>query len=304
MVCKLLSIGHILIDTRVRVSDFGCEERENKILDLNYGVGGSAANVAIGFTRLGGRCTLVGKIGMDSFGRMAVDELMKENIGLDHVKVDMIEKTGFSIVLINSRGEISLFGSKGAAENLEPADIISIKPGGCEYAHIASLRMDTSIAAAELAKRDGLFVTFDPGRELSTRGIQFLIPIFPHLDLLLLNSKEALALTGIEDPEQSAAALRKAGAKNVIVKLGGRGVYFLTDKDEGIAPAYKVEAIDTTGAGDAFATGLLISLGEGFDFKEAIRYASAVAAIKVTRLGSHSIPAKKEVEEFLSSVKV
>lgn len=303
MACRIFSVGHVLIDMRVRVDEFSGSDLLSPIREISYGVGGSAANVAIGITRLGGSCTLVGKIGIDNFGRMVVDELMKENVSLDHVKADLVEKTGLTIVIINKKGDIAMYGDKGASDSLKPEDIAGIKPMGCEYVHIASLRMDTSIAAANLSKKSGLFVAFDPGRELATKGIEHIMPIFNYLDLLLMNSKEAKALTGYDEPEKACGLLRKAGVKSVIVKLGERGAYYANQEGEGTVKAFNVKAIDTTGAGDAFVTGLLHSLGGGNNFKEAVRYASAVAAIKVTRLGSHIIPNGNEVEEFLSLTK-
>lgn len=302
MACKIFSVGHILVDMRVRVNEFVGSDQFSEIRELTYGVGGSAANVAIGATRLGGSCTLLGKIGIDEFGRMAIDELMKEKISLDYVRTDLLEKTGFTIVMINRNGNVTMYGSKGASERLTPDEISTIRLNSCEYVHIASIRMDTSIAAADLSKKNGLFVAFDPGRELINQGIQQILPIFPYIDLLILNQKEAFALTGYDNPETAAVTLRKAGARIVIVKLGERGVYFLSDDAQGNVPPYTVEAVDTTGAGDAFITGLLISLGEKYTLRESILYANAVAAIKVTRLGSHTIPNKKEVEDFLSSV--
>lgn len=294
-------MGHILTDMRVRVNDFTGPDLFSQINELSYGAGGSAANVAIGVTKLGGTCTLVGKIGLDDFGRMIVDELVKERVSLDNIKTDLLLKTGLTIVIINSTGEIIMYGDKGASEALQPEDVAYIRPKGCEYVHIASLRMDTSLAAADLSKRNGLFVTFDPGRELATKGIEHIRPIFNHLDLLMLNIKEARLLTACDEPNRAGATLNRAGVKNVIVKLGGGGIYFSGELGEGTLPAFKVKALDTTGAGDAFATGLLLSMGRGSDLKEALRYASAVAALKVTRLGSHAIPTVKEVEELLAS---
>ncbi len=299
MACGIFCVGHILVDMRVRVAEFSRSDQETAIQEVSYGVGGSAANVAIGVTRLGGSSMLLGKIGMDTFGRMAVDELIRERIGLGHVRVDLQESTGFTIIIINKAGEVLMFGSKGASDSLQPHEVTEIKPRGCEYLHIASLRTDTALAAAKFAKENGLFVTYDPGRELARKGMQVVLPFLPCLDLLLLNGKEAEGLTGISDPGEAAAALRKAGVRNVAVKLGSKGVHVLFDGLEKTVPAFRVEAIDTTGAGDAFATGLLTALGEGRGIEESVRFANAVAALKVTRLGSHAIPMRDEVEDFL-----
>jgi len=300
LACHLFSVGHILTDMRVRVDEKVGTDGFSQISELSYGVGGSAANVAIGMTRLGGSCTLVGKVGLDTSGRMVVDELLREKVPVGHVKADLVKRTGLTIIILRRSGEISMYGDKGAAEELRPEDVLGIKPEGCDSLHIASLRLDTSIAAAEMSRRMGLYVTFDPGRELASRGIEQIRPIFPQLDLLLLNLREATALTAVDGPEGAAAALQRAGASNVIVKMGGRGAFFKGVEGEFFIPALEVKAVDSTGAGDAFATGLLFALGSGDGYREALEFASAVAAMKVMRLGSHEIPSLGEVKEFMS----
>ncbi len=88
-----------------------------------------------------------------------------------------------------------------------------------------------------------------------------------------------------------------------MIKLGGEGVYYKMDGREDKVPSFTVKTIDTTGAGDAFVSGLLTMMGEGAEIADAIRFGNAVAAMKVTKLGSHEIPLRKDVEEFLSKWK-
>ena len=296
--CHLFSVGHILSDMRVRVNEQTGIDSFSQISDLSYGVGGSAANVAIGMTRLGGLCTLVGKVGLDTTGRMVVDDLLREKVPVGHVEADLVKRTGLTIIIIRKGGEISMYGDKGAAEELRPEDVLGIQPKGCDSLHVASLRMDTSLAAAEICGKAGLFVSFDPGREMAAMGIENVRPIFPHLSLLLLNLREAAALTSVDTPEGAASALRRAGVPNVIVKMGRRGAFFSGVVGEFHVPAREVKAVDSTGAGDAFATGLLFSLGKGEGYREALDFASAVAALKVVKLGSHEMPTLAEAEEF------
>ncbi|MEM2001648.1 MAG: carbohydrate kinase family protein [Candidatus Methanomethylicaceae archaeon] len=297
---KILSVGHILIDIKLRVRDFSDKDGLSQIRAVKYGVGGSAANVAIGVKRLGGEEGLLGKVGLDAFGRMAIDELMKEGVSLEYVKIDPRCDTGFTIVIINKDGDLAMYGTKGASEELSPEEVSTVSYEGYKFVHIASLRIDSSLAAAKIAKGAGATVTFDPGRELINKGLRNLSPILQYADILLLNMREAGLLTGCDTPEQAAESLAKSGAKGAIIKLGGEGVYYKIYGEEGRVPAFKVKAIDTTGAGDAFASGFLIKMGEGAGPEEAIRFGNAVAAMKVTKLGSHEIPERKEVEEFLS----
>lgn len=300
MVAKILSVGHILVDIKVRVKDFSGKDELSSIKEVRYGVGGSAANVAIGAKRLGSEEGLLGKVGMDAFGRMALDELMKEKVSLEWVKIDPRGETGFTIVIINSKGDLQMYGIKGASEALTPQEVAAVNFNNYGYVHIASLRVDSSLAVAKLAKKSDALVTFDPGRELIKKGLRPLSAIIPYTDILLMNMKEARALTGCDDAERAASALSKSGAKGIIIKLGSEGVYYKLEGGEGRVPAFMVKAIDTTGAGDAFVSGLLTSMGEGVDLTDSIQFANAVAAIKVTKLGSHEIPTRKEVEEFLA----
>ncbi len=296
----ILAAGHILADIRVRVDEISSSDQFNEVRELSYGVGGSAANVSIGVRRLGGCCMLLGKIGMDEFGRMAVDEILREKVPLDEVRVDLVKRTGYTIIIINRHGEVFMFGRKEAAEALAPEDVANISLQEYQAVHIASLRVDTAAKIASSARGAGIFVTFDPGRLLINKGIGHIKPVLEHVDLLSLNGKEARTLTGHEDPELAASSLIKQGARSVVVKLGERGVYFSDGKSGKLVPAFKVEAIDTTGAGDAFASGMIMALGDGEGLAEAIRFANAVAALKVTRLGSHETPTKREVEDFLA----
>lgn len=296
-----MAAGHILADMRVRVDEISGSDQFNEVRELSYGVGGSAANVSIGIRRLGGCCMLLGKIGMDEFGRMVVDELLREKVPLDEVKVDLVNRTGYTIIIINRRGEVFMFGSKEAAETLEPDDVRTLSLDGYDAVHIASLRVDTATRIASGARERGILVTFDPGRLLINRGIGHLRTLIGLTDFLLLNGKEAKALTGEESPEAAAASLMKSGAKGVVIKLGAKGVYYADSSGGRTVPAFRVNAVDTTGAGDAFAAGMLMALGEGEGLPEAIRFANAVAALKVTKLGSHETPTRKEVEEFLAN---
>ncbi|MCX8182714.1 MAG: carbohydrate kinase family protein [Candidatus Methanomethyliaceae archaeon] len=300
---RVLAVGHILVDIKVRVKEFSDKDELSPIKEVCYGVGGSAANVAIGVKRLGGEEGLLGKVGMDSFGRIAIDELMKERVSLEWIKIEPRCETGFTIVIINKDGDLEMYGTKGASEALTPEEVSAVKMDGYDFVHIASLRADSSLAAAKLAKEAGATVTFDPGRELINKGMRHLSPMLKHADILLLNMREAGVLTGCQAPENAADSLLKAGAKGVIIKLGGEGVYYKIEGKEGRVPAFKVKAIDTTGAGDAFASGFLIRMGEGEGPDESIRFGNAVAAMKVTKLGSHEIPVRNEVEEFISSYK-
>mgnify|MGYP001626138419 CR=1 FL=1 len=295
----VVAVGHILVDIRFIVNRFAGPDEEAAIISQTRGTGGSAANVAIGVSRLGGRSAIIAKIGLDSFGRIAIEELMKENVDVSGVRVSF-KDTGFSIVIIDNEGKIAMYGFKGAAEELEPEEVDVNIIRKARAVHIASLRIDTSVHAASIAKKHGSIVSWDPGRRLSEKGLDYFKELLKHVDIVLVNRKEAKNLTSLEDYKEAARQLSKYGPRVVIVKRGSEGVYALMNETEYDIPAFKVEkTVDTTGAGDAFASGLLLGLIKGYDPRKALLYGNAVAALKIQRLGSHNVPSHEEVVKYI-----
>jgi len=298
-VLDVVTVGHVLMDIRFTVDRFAGPDEEAAIKSQTRNVGGCAANVAIGVRKLGGTSGTIAKIGLDSFGRMALEELMRYHVDVSGIRVGL-GPTGFSIVIIDSDGRIAIYGYKGVAEQLEPHEVDEALISRAKFIHIASLRPDTSIRAAELAHKHGAKVSWDPGRRLSLRGMEELKPLIERVDMILLNEEECQNLTGEKDYKQGARALKNLGPSLIAVKRGPKGVYVLCDEFEAELPALPVErVVDTTGAGDAFAAGLLMGLSRGYSIKRAILYALAVSALKVARLGSHAVPSHEEAIKFL-----
>lgn len=296
----IVTVGHILMDLRFCVDKFATPDRESIIKKQSRGVGGSAANVAIGVRRLGGRSGVIGKIGFDEFGKAVLEDLAREGVDVSNVRIEALEgRTGFTIVIINSSGQIIMYGFKGVADMLEPEEINPKVIKKAKFVYIASLHLDTAIHVAKIAKEKGVKVFWDPGRVQAALGIEKLKPIITLSDIILPNEKEAKEMTAAKNYHKAAETLLNVGAKTVIIKLGGKGAYVATQSEDFIVPAYLPgQVIDTTGAGDAFAAGLLMGL-EKYKLEEAVKYAAVVAGIKVTRLGSHAIPKVEEVEKAL-----
>ncbi|MEB3851784.1 MAG: PfkB family carbohydrate kinase [Desulfurococcales archaeon] len=293
----VVAVGHALVDIRARVTRLAGPDEEGEILEETRGAGGSAANVAIDVSLLGGRAGVVAKIGFDGFGRIVYEELWRARVDLSGLRISPGHPTGFSFVAIAPGGEIAIYSSKGAAEALEPGEVPGELLARAGAVHIASLRLDTSMAAARAARRGGALVSWDPGRGLAARGLDAAAPLLGLVDVVLVNRLEARALTGSGDPLEAARRIASLGPGLVVVKLGPQGA-LAYDAREGRAlrvPAFRPpRVVDETGAGDAFAAALLLGLARGWGLEASLRLASAVAALKVSRLGSHSVPSLGE----------
>ncbi|MEM3926669.1 MAG: carbohydrate kinase family protein [Desulfurococcaceae archaeon] len=298
----LVAVGHALVDIRIVVDKFPGPDEEAKVINQVWGAGGSAVNVAIDASRLGLKTAVIAKIGFDSFGRIIVDELLREGVDITGLRVSSKGQTGFTVVVIDRNGDIIMYGYKGVAEELGSSDIVDDMIANARYVHIASLRVDTSLRVVETARENNVTVTWDPGRVLSARGIRELESLIKQVNIITLNSKEAALLTGLKPEEyrEAAKTIKSLGPELVVVKLGPKGVYALGNNIDEEIPAIRVgKTVDTTGAGDAFVAGLISGLIRGYTLRKAILYANAVAALKITRLGSHEAPRHNEVVEYI-----
>ncbi|OYT46853.1 MAG: phosphofructokinase [Desulfurococcales archaeon ex4484_42] len=244
---------------------------------------------------------MIAKVGFDPFGRIAVEELMKEGVDLSGLRVGF-GATGFSIVIIDKQGRIIIYGFKGSSEELTPQEVDLNIIKNSRHVHIASLRLDTSVRVAKIANELGKTVSWDPGRVLSMTGLERLKEIIRYTDIVLANEEEVRAMTGENDYRVAAKILRSLGPRLVIVKRGPNGVYVYSHEGcFSVASLKPPKIIDTTGAGNAFAAGLITAFFRGYNVKEVVKYAIAAATLKISRLGSHEIPTHSEVINFLQT---
>jgi ribokinase len=299
----LVTIGHVLMDIRIFVGEFPKADEEAKTDRLSLGGGGSAANVAVGASRLGVKSGFIGSIGFDTFGRVLLEELEHEGVDVAHVKVDTSTSSGLTVIAINNKGQVIMFGYTGASDKLFPSDLNKEYISSSEHVHITGLSFDTALAAAKIAKKANVTVSFDPGRLMSKMGLKRLLPLLHYVDQILLNQEEARELTGVIELEKAAKAIIKSGPKMVIIKRGPDGVFAMNHSKSFSVPAYPVKVVDTTGAGDAFSAGFITAQLEGKNFEDSVEFANATANLKITRVGARALPSRKAVERFLKEHK-
>lgn len=267
--------------------------------------GGKGANQAVAAARAGGAVTLVARIGQDAFGDAALSGFERDGVDIRHVRRDRAAPSGVALILVGRRGENSIAVASGANACLSRADVVRAKRS-IASADALLLQLETPLAAVEAAARlaadSGVPVILNPApapaRPLPRRVLRL-------IDVLTPNETEAELLSGVRVTSppsalRAASRLREQGARTVIVTLGARGAVVLGSGVRAHVPAFRVRAVDTVAAGDVLNGALAVALADGRPLLEALRFATAAAAISVTRVGAQpSAPRRSEVERFL-----
>lgn len=280
--------GSINIDHVYRLTHFP-EGGETLTADAYaVGLGGKGANQAIAAAKAGAGVHFIGAVGED--GTWARKALADHGIGVDGVRISA-EATGHAIIFVEPSGENCIVIHGGANRTFSPDDIEtalgSARPGDWWLAQNETNLVARSMA---MARRRGLRTAY----AAAPFDAEAAAEVLPHLDALFVNEGEDQALRA-HLPDASPPPLK-------IITLGARGAIIAKQGEpEIVVPAYKVEPVDTTGAGDAFTGAFLASLDAGLALESAGRIASAAAALSVMRAGAaDASPSRAEIEAFLS----
>ena len=270
------------------------------------GAGGKGANQAYAAARLGGRVAMVGHVGSDDFGRRMRANL--EQAGCDVSGVEAIPDcaSGIALIFVADSGQNSIVIVPGANSRLSPSDV---DQAGDHFADAACVLLQlenplpTVVEAARMGRHAGARVILDPAPAQPLPD-----ELFRLADILTPNETEAAILAGltpghVDVPHAMAIAhsLRERGAAAVIVKLGDQGCVLAEAGGARHFPVARVNAVDTTAAGDVFNATLAVGLSEGMDLRAACQFSNRAAAVSVTRLGTQvAAPTREEVDAFKS----
>ncbi len=256
--------------------------------------GGCASNVAVGLSALGIKTALVCKTGRDVAAEILHRTWTKFGLNLDYIKVDENVHTAVSIGLVDHDAQPRFVHTPGANGHLTIDDFPTelFEQDGIKILHIAGFFVLPGFLDARLgnflkrARQNGWFVTLDVVNSKRYWKPEYLFSCLSEIDILLCNRIEATKLTGCQDITESAEKLRGAGAKSVIIKAGSEGCYLHSDQMTTMVAGNKVEVVDTTGAGDAFAAGLIAALVKGKELHEACMEGNECGAKVVQELGT------------------
>jgi ribokinase len=264
--------------------------------------GGKGANQAVVAARLGADVTFVARLGRDMFGDKASIGFRAEGIHTDYIVRDDEELSGVALIVVDHQAENIITVAPGSNGRLSPADVFAAE-AAIQQADGVLLQLEIPLeavrAAIELAQRHHVKVLLNPA---PARTLP--IDLLHLIDVLTPNESEAANLAGCSTYSAAEVLLRlqASGPSHVVVTLGSHGCDVMVDGRVQHIPSFPVEAVDTTGAGDCFNGALAVALARGLKLIEAIQYASAAAALAVTRFGAQaSMPTDEEVQRFLQS---
>lgn len=270
--------------------------------------GGKGANQAFAAARLGGRVAMVGQIGNDAAGDAQLQSLRAVDVNVEHVARIEQESTGTAVIAVEEGGENRIIVVPGANGSFSAAAFEASKPLLAEAGALLvqlEVPLATVARAIEIAHQGGACVVLDPApaQDLSDALLSQVDYLAPNLSELAYLSGDLL--THDSDEGQVVVAARKLcvrGVGTVIAKLGSRGVILVSAQDSQLVPGFPVNAIDSTGAGDCFLGAFAAALMRGESELDACRFATAAAAIAVTRAGAQaSIPDLDEVQRLLAA---
>ena len=280
-------------------------------------IAGADSNVAIGLSRLGFKVAWLSRVGADSLGRFVIDTLEKEGLDCRHVDIDVAHPTGFQLKSRTEDGSdpvVEYFRRGSAASHLSPQSIVP-QLLNARHLHATGIPAALSASARQLSlelmtrMRDaGRSVSFDPNLRPSLwASTQQMVTETNRLAALahwvLPGLSEGRLLSGFEDPADIAAFYLDQGVEAVAIKLGPHGAYYRTHQDQGFVAGVPVQAVvDTVGAGDGFAVGMISALLENHSFAEAVKRANWVGSRAVQSRGDmEGLPTRAEMSAELEA---
>ncbi len=287
-----VTVGHFLYDIRDYVKDFPQPDATSVLMrPPSISPGGSAANVATNLVRLGHKAGLIANIGRDPHGKLIYNTLKRGGVDLSGVK-KLDGRTGLSVILINSAGEVEVVEDLGVMD--ERRSFSEQYICSSRHLHLAGTPLSWLLPTSKIAHENRIPISFDPGRAASRLGEKALAPIFNRVQLLIINRHELKAITGSESiteakrlgTQYDMQVVIKGGRKPAVV-CSPRGCYFI--------PGFKVDVVDTLGAGDAFDAGVISGRLNKWSLVESVKLGHACAAAKCLHEGAQSMPKRETV---------
>jgi len=315
----VIAVGEILVDlVSTRPGSF----LEASAFEKCFG--GAPMNTLVGVSRLGVSTGAIAAVGSDPFGVFLVGELERNGVDVSHVKVKRHKRTTIAFVTNDSRSGDRTFlfyrkpwTGETADSELEPSDVDPAYLAEASFLHVSGFALSQNpcseavFEAIKDAKKSGVKVSFDPTlrtdvwdsmatlRRTYSRALKL-------SDVAMFSKDEAEYILGTNEAEEAARRALKYGIEIVGIKLGAEGSLAMSKDGKVVqTPAFKVNVVDTTGAGDGWNAGLLVGLCKGWNLEECVTVANAIGALAVTKRGAiTALPCEEELNAFLKRTRI
>jgi len=286
----VVGFGALNVDKLFKVNKIAGKDEESFVVDYHESCGGSAANTIVGLARLGLNTGFVGKVADDRKGKLLLNDFKEENVDTKGIVVVKKGQSGLVMGFVDNKGERALYVASGVNDKWDFKEVNGDYVEKTKFLHLSSFVGNKSFETQkklveQLPER--VKVSFDPGALYAKRGLSALRPIIRRVYALLLNETELKLLTGREY-EDGVTKLVEEGVNIVAVKLGKKGCFVADGEESYLIEPFKVEVVDTTGAGDAWNAGFLSGLHKGKRLRECGAIGNFVASKCIMRMGART----------------
>lgn len=305
---KVAVFGSFVVDLMARAPHLPKPGETVKGSMFKMGAGGKGFNQGVAAHKSGADVAMITKLGRDTFANVALNVMDELNWSKEYILYNQDVGTGSAIIMVGEQtGQNKIIVVPGACSTITAQEVDSLRPLFRECAYVLlqlEVNQDANERVVDIATECGCKVILNTAPYQPVRD-EFLSKVY----MVTPNEVEAEMMTGIhvdglDTAKKAAQVFYDKGVQVVLITLGERGVFISDHGREEIISAFEVDAVDTTGAGDAFNGGLLTALSEGKDLWEASRFASALAALSVQKIGTTpAMPTREAVEAFLKEHK-
>lgn len=305
---KVAVVGSLSQDLVAKAPRFPAPGETLRGTEFGMFAGGKGNNQAMSAARAGADVAMVGRVGADSFGSMLIETLQRNKVDAQYVFQDTEVGTGIAHITVNGNGENAIVIIQNSNLRLSDADVKTAQ-AVISDAKVLLMQLEipteTDLSAAKVARQAGTIVALNPAPAPESGKLPD--ELMNNVDIFIPNQTEAFQLTGIEvtdieSARKAAAKLSLAGPKAVIITMADQGAFVHNEQVSELVASFKVDAIDTTAAGDAFCGALAAALARGESTLHAVRWACAAGALATTRMGAEpSLPTMAEIEKLIAS---
>ncbi len=305
----IIVLGDINVDVIFTIPAFPTPGSEAVASTVRMHTGGSAVNTAIALAQLDMEVGFIGKIGQDSLASQALSDLKKSGVDCSHIQVDPRVSTGLIFIAVTADGERTMFSARGANAFTESGLIDHDYFANCRWVHLSSYsflahhQYEAMMLALDLAKNSPYTrVSLDIGPEPALRCTSQIIKVLPKLDIIFPNEMELTILSGGRSTYEALDyLLHEHGANAIVAKRGRKGSVLAVGNKRVNLPSFKVEAKDSTGAGDNFNAGVVLGRLVGLSWEASAIFGNALGALSTTFAGGAISVSRNDVFKLLES---